>query len=447
MASNQPTEDLATDSGVLQTFDPSFWINNQQTYPQDDPPVFIAEARSKAFTIPGTLSQQLFPADGLLVPDFLKISFPNQSASPPFSKVALWFSKDPPSTDLAILLTRPIPFAGFLDQLRDAAGQMWFDGMQSIRDPRYHRGTERFPLAALQFWVEISRLNAAQHSWQDAVSWLSSPTLELGEMAEGIGEVVIQAQKILHELPWNASSNLYGVATTTVDISRFLGTQWLSDTCLDIIIGYLNDRLKQNPQNMKNTMIASLPIMHEILRGHATKNFSNARGLLRIMKRVINAPEGDCLQHLYLPAFIHGAHWAVIHVDFEKLCIEYGEWLLVIILISDTDIPSTGDSLTFSQPPKTELQALTAWLNSWSSARFADKGNTLAHGIQGDTNSCGIFAANTIMHAVFQNDLLTAGDVAFQRIRWFTAFADQILNKVCSKSFTVAYRLIQYRTA
>lgn len=50
--------------------------------------------------------------------------------------------------------------------------KMWMNGTNSLIDPRYNDGRDRFPLYALTFWKELGRVVDQQESWQKASEWL-----------------------------------------------------------------------------------------------------------------------------------------------------------------------------------------------------------------------------------------------------------------------------------
>lgn len=72
-------------------------------------------------------------------------------------KPEAWYSKDMPSHS-----PRRRPY----NRLKS---KMWMNGTNSLIDPRYNDGRNRFPLYALTFWKELCRVVDQQESWQKAL--------------------------------------------------------------------------------------------------------------------------------------------------------------------------------------------------------------------------------------------------------------------------------------
>ncbi|KAJ3538768.1 hypothetical protein NM688_g6473 [Phlebia brevispora] len=387
----------------IEVFDPSLWINQNKLYPRN-PPLSVAEARN--------------------LTRFLKIWLPAQSEYGLPYKVDLWFSKEPPITDPAILLMRPIPATRTLHLLHAISGQKWFDGCQSICDPRYNGGAERFPLGVVEFWKSLAQIKDQQRGWHETVSWI----LELVSKpattdAFNIRHLALYTQSLLSQLPWNAKVKLYNITTTTADLSRLIGMRSLSDTNLDMILAFLNCTLSSHLNRSRAAAIGSIALMQEMLRGANAKNFSTTHALRTLEARVTAKPESTRLCDLYVPAFVNSGHWIMVHVDFVEGIIEY------------------GDSLNLRQQVTRELQAVEAWLYSFLRRKFKLRGNTLPHGNQNDMHSCGLFAVNMVLHALQGTKLLKHADVPFQRLRWFTTFIDQYLEVDTQPSFEVPLEL------
>ena len=73
---------------------------------------------------------------------------------------------------------------------------------------------------------------------------------------------------------------------------------------------------------------------------------------------------------------------------------------------------------TFPAPHKV-IRDLQVWLKSVFGHTFADKGNSLEHGIQADAISCIPAAINTIAHGIFGDPLWTPEDRFLDRMKWF----------------------------
>ena len=72
--------------------------------------------------------------------------------------------------------------------------------------------------------------------------------------------------------------------------------------------------------------------------------------------------------------------------------------------------------------PVVFMNHLESWLNARFGGGFQNCGDSLKHGVQRDTYSCLICAANTIAHAVFGDKLWNSKSRAADRLYWFLKF-------------------------
>lgn len=85
-------------------------------------------------------------------------------------------------------------------------------------------------------------------------------------------------------------------------------------------------------------------------------------------------------------------------------------------------IDMLGDSLISAKESKnmrTIVEDVRAWIFDAFRQSFTDGGNTLAHGQQDDTFSCGVCTVNTIEHAIFGVALFTHRKRHLLRVRCF----------------------------
>ncbi|KAJ3557347.1 hypothetical protein NM688_g1522 [Phlebia brevispora] len=335
-STSESVEDLAV-------FDPTIWINQNKRYEQN-PPLPIAEARNRAYAISDVLST-LLPPISLSVTKFIKIWLPDQSDYGLPFKTDLWFSRDPPVTDPTVLFMRPIPPERTLHLLHVASGQKWLDGCQSIRDPRYPGGTEQFPLGALEFWLLLAQMKPQQCGWCKTVSWISELASQPAKSdAYDVQDLALYACELLSRLPWNAKAKLYNITTTTADLSRFTNMHSLSDTNLDLILAFFNQTYTVHLRQSCMAAIGLVALMEQLLRVSKKQDFARICSLHSIEMHVTSGPEAQRLRNLYMPAFVNGGHWIMVHVNFVNGIIEY------------------GDLLDLRQKVTKELNAVNAWL-------------------------------------------------------------------------------------
>lgn len=138
-------------------FRSSEWINRGQRYPgHADAPLHVYRALLKRTGVPEVHISQ-FPSPELTVAQFLRVQLPPQSFALEATKIGKWFSREPANCGIELLLTRPVPPSSVLDAMWVAIGQQWFGGAQSIVDPRFYNGKDRFPLWAVTSWKRMKQ--------------------------------------------------------------------------------------------------------------------------------------------------------------------------------------------------------------------------------------------------------------------------------------------------
>ncbi|KAJ7804636.1 hypothetical protein B0H14DRAFT_3774068 [Mycena olivaceomarginata] len=109
----------------------------------------------------------------------------------------------------------------------------------------------------------------------------------------------------------------------------------------------------------------------------------------------------------YFPLHVNGNHWIMFHVDFKHNVLGHGD---------SFGKKSAGSEFT---------PHLIRWLEASFHCTFKNLGDMLPHPSQGDFIHCGIYAANTLEHALFQTPLISYADCGSVRMAWFKIFASK----------------------
>ena len=406
------------------------WIGQRKKY--TEVPAFVRWRKDKDMEIPlAFVKHANFPSSNLSVVEFLAVNLPRVSSEIISSKVERWFSKDPPSIlDVQILFGRSILSPAFLTRLEEAVGQAWLDGAKSIVDWRFNDGTDRLPLWIVTFWREAERLNGIQSMWKQSEKWLlhqetrkrqdGNPVIPLN--------LIKDARKSLASLQWNGKMDYCNKMTWTSQLSRLLGTFWLSDDHINMMVEeMLLDLHTEKPKDLKYIQVASLSFAREFqsVQEKLALPLPDRRKTL-LYKYEVRVKE-DGLEKLYFPIHVRENHWIAGMVNFKKKSIAFGESQYDF---SKSIIELTGslaDSLYAlnkgSGAPVKFIAALQTWLKHSFGKRFKSFGNSLDHVIQDDTYSCGIITANTIAHAILDRPLCHSIYATEERLRWFIRFA------------------------
>ncbi|KAI0069937.1 hypothetical protein K474DRAFT_1609629 [Panus rudis PR-1116 ss-1] len=389
-------------------FDPGKWIGKGKKYPSRDTPIFIFNARKDAFGVPETIQANLYPHHDVPISSFLASNFPQQSVTLITAKPHLWFDMQPPNMSLDPLLTRAVPSKEVLEQLEEIAGQEWFNGKQSICDPRFNNRQDRFPLYAIGFWKDMVRIQAARKAWEETHRIVHA---HLGEY-----KVAVAAQTLLTNIGWNQPIKTSTVQTNTPELARIIGSTgvtqhkpgWLSDSIVDLMVDTLKERMESelSKARLNSTMVSHVGIMHELTRASRSKTYTRKEFpmLFKIAGRVWD----NGLRELYFPVFVNGCHWLAVCIDFDNNCIRYGD-----------------SNHIFPVAATKELSIIQKWTEKAFTTRFVVKErNSLLHGSQLDASSCGLFAINSIEHAILHDILLVPERVTYYRLSWFVKLAN-----------------------
>ncbi|KAF4590802.1 hypothetical protein EYR40_009399 [Pleurotus pulmonarius] len=392
---------MDTDINLTVPFISSQWIGVNQKYP-DEPPQEVHWAKRDAFALPPEYSHYL-PASSLSVHDLLYMQLPKESSELIIASAERWFSRDTPTTDPECILERTIPPKSFLASLEKACGQAWFDGAQSVIDHRYNDGLDRLPRFVITFWREMVRIQEKRKTWERSFTWLSKEEKRLNQTAGDV-EIVRNAMGYFKVIGWNTPL-AQRPFVASFELAPLLGTAWLSDEHIDLMIEVISDRIKE--EGVRTSIVAPLNLSASItLRGTKKETASSKRQLDEIKSEI----QSKGVTRMYFPVHVNGNHWIAAFVDFERRTYGY------------------GDSLTgiYMQSPLKFMRSLGSWLkDTFGGRRFEAQGDSLMRGSQTDSFSCGIIAINAIEHAIFGERLWEAQRAAPERIRWFVRIVER----------------------
>ncbi|TDL15221.1 hypothetical protein BD410DRAFT_809111 [Rickenella mellea] len=354
-------------------------------------------------TNPGLLSVpepylSIIPDRRLAVQDLLRLKLPSQSAAFTLEKAETCFSTATPGTDLTNLAHCQIPPKPFLASLETAFGQAWLDGKKSIKDP-WHKGV-KLPLWMITFWQEMALVIQLKAQWREADEWLAKPCVgpEL--------EAADSARQLLQSLEFGAPLRTSNSNTRTDSLTLLLSDRWFNCVLVDMCMAQLAARVRLDVTLSPKVIVASLHLEHRLKLAFKTKTYGkDQQQLLHHYERAIKE---NGRTRLFFPAHINENHWVPFEVDFERREIQY------------------GDSLSHAgNKPRQMILALQSWFKERFNGSFTCKGDTLTHGRQQDTLSCGVCMQNTIAHALFGDPIFTHRTRRQLRMQNFTELASQ----------------------
>ncbi|KAJ6587364.1 hypothetical protein B0H10DRAFT_2234035 [Mycena sp. CBHHK59/15] len=379
-------------------FDPKLFTGLRKKFPSGDANDLQAQgardALRQVLAVPSDI--KYIPRPDLPILDFVALELPNQSHSLVLTKPRSWYSDDIPVTDVGCLLSRPIPPKDFLLRLEEEAGQAWFDGCKSILDPRYNDGSDRFPLWVLMFWKEMAQLADARWKWETSVGWVDGQLQK--ELPNQDLEALAVTKELFATMGWN--TKIWG-QWTHLDLAKILSWQWLADDHIDMLMADLSARVEADPELAKSVLVAPLAFSDALKRaGDSNYTKEDAPLLARYEAHI----KKHGLKRLYFPNHVNGNHWISGRIDFER------------------KLFGTGDSrvgVGKTAPPTHLIKSTKRWLKSKFAADFTYEGDSMDHGEQRDTTSCGIVAPNTIAVDIFSDEIWEQEHAAGARANCF----------------------------
>jgi hypothetical protein len=216
--------------------------------------------------------------------------------------------------------------------------------------------------------------------------------------------------------------------TLTPQLSRFLGTFWLSDDHINMLVEEIFHNIHtERPEILKYVQVALLSFAQELrsVKKKLALPLPDHRKTL-LYKYELRIKE-DGLQKLYFPIHVSENHWIVGMVNFKKKSIAFGENQYYSFNFDDCTDLFLADSLygmmKGSGAPTKFITALQTWLKASFGKRFKSFRNSLDHAVQDDGYSCGIITANTMAHAILNRPLCNSNHATEERLKWFIRFA------------------------
>jgi hypothetical protein len=207
--------------------------------------MFVIMVKSKVADIPQNVISIQLPKTSLSVTEFLSCELPRVSSELISSKASLWFNPEPPNIPMdSTLFKRSIPSPDFLKQLEDVSGQAWFDGAKSVVDQRFNDGKDRLPLWIISYWREVARFQGIHSLWKTSMSWLDREQSR-GKVSP---ELIQQVRQSLGKISWNSQMSYCRGTIFTSELTRFLGTAWLSDNHINTMIKELMSLNLRRPE-------------------------------------------------------------------------------------------------------------------------------------------------------------------------------------------------------
>ncbi|KAF8126404.1 hypothetical protein K438DRAFT_2146173 [Mycena galopus ATCC 62051] len=375
---SQGVSPLEANSSV--PFDAAEWIGVGKLY--KEVPIEVSDACCNGCKIPADL-QATFPSRAI------PASWTAIKKSPPRRITGSVSSRQTATQSLPSGQT-PSPRLPFLCELENDYPQKWMNGAISVLDPL--QKSIHLPLFAVAFYCEIHRLREAQDKWHTSVQWAQN-------------KFTGRDLEIFARVSWNTVHP--DAPDGQLDWTRLVDDEWVSDGIIDTMMADIQSRATRI-RALASVTVAPLSLQRAII-SISTEACPSKYTLCLLTEYKSSVVAGKSL--LYFPLHVNGNHWIMFHIDFIRNVFGYGD---------SFGKKSAGSQFT---------PHLVKWLKSSFHGTFMNLGDMLPHPQQGDFVHCGIYAAHTLEHALFQTPLISYADCGTVRMAWFRIFASKGLSR------------------
>lgn len=135
-------------------------------------------------------------------------------------------------------------------------------------------------------------------------------------------EVSDESRRLLASLGWDAQMTVYETCTTTLQLSQYLGAEWIADDLIDMMMSHLSARNAADPNAASEIVIAPLYFAFAVEQAYHTNDYSpSVHPFLRALEARMKEPGR---RWLFFPVFVTPGHWIAMFIDFEKKSFSYG---------------------------------------------------------------------------------------------------------------------------
>ena len=182
---------------------------------------------------------------------------------------------------------------------------------------------------------------------------------------------------IFDYLLWNTPLPYLRRNVTTTDLTPFLGTSWLNDDHINMMVEDINNWVNANEHLQGKILVA--PLIFAANLQQVNKGLQGSKYLDWMIQMVTSLS----LERIYFLVNINQNHWITAYIDFVKHSFGYGKTISLSFRLTHK---VTGDSLlSLYDSPTRLMTGLTCWLHKSSREKFICEGDSLCHGHQKDT--------------------------------------------------------------
>jgi hypothetical protein len=185
---------------------------------------------------------------------------------------------------------------------------------------------DQLPLWVITFWKTMTDVVEKQKIWQRSSQWLDHEQTRTQDK-ETI-QAISRARDMLMHLGWNIQLPHSRKTQTTIRLTTFLSTAWLSDEHIDMMMEELSNEVASDHELSNKVIIAPLAFSAKLqsidIAKVTTFTRKNALLLCWYEKHV-----KECgVEELYFLVHVGGNHWIAGLLDFKQCSVAFGKSLI-----------------------------------------------------------------------------------------------------------------------
>jgi Ulp1 protease family, C-terminal catalytic domain len=159
-----------------------------------------------------------------------------------------------------------------------------------------------------------------QSPWRKSCQWLDNEENKMWDLQTI--NAVCTARQILNSLAWNVRLTYLQGTVTSAHLAQLLGTTWLNDDHIDMMIEDLSKEVTSNPGLAEKVIIAKLSFAQQVLNVNGKYMWQTAPLLCHYEKHI---KEND-IEELYFPIHVNTNHWIAGLIHLKNHTISFSKF-------------------------------------------------------------------------------------------------------------------------
>jgi len=164
----------------------------------------------------------------------------------------------------------------------------------------------------------------SQAKWAESLQWVQRER-NTPDLDQETREALDDALATFDTIGWDCKLGYLRGTTSTICLPDILGTAWLTDDHIDMMMEELSKNVATNPNLRDRVMVAPLAFANEIEENGKAGTYDNKKGGAVLLHRYKKQITEMKTKKLLFPVNINRNHWIAVFIDFLNGKIGYGK--------------------------------------------------------------------------------------------------------------------------